>query len=364
MVSSTRSPSPPTMASMPTLLAAGGPGGDAERCRGPHQHGRRGRAGRRPARGAGVLPHGAARVRGDLAVRRRVPIFNTFSIIVAQRTRELALFRTLGASRRQVMASVVGEALDRRRSWHRRSASLRGIGIAVAAPGTAARGSVSTCRPRRSSCSPGPIIAGVRRRHGGHAGRVDHPRAACGAGRADPGDARARRDRAAGAPRPADRDRRRSRRVAGIAALLTGLFGGTGSGAQLVGLGAALTFVGVATLSPVDRPSGRRRDRPTVPGPERLGQGRSRERDAQPSPDREHRLCADDRSGARGDGGDPGRVAEGLVRRRAVGDPPGRPHPLDDLVRPVLARRRDDGRRPRRGRCGLGLPPERVPHRG
>jgi putative ABC transport system permease protein len=37
-------------------------------------------------------------------------IFNTFSIIVAQRTKELALLRALGASRRQVLASVVGEA--------------------------------------------------------------------------------------------------------------------------------------------------------------------------------------------------------------------------------------------------------------
>ena len=38
-------------------------------------------------------------------------IANTFSIIVAQRTRELALLRALGAARRQVMASVLGEAL-------------------------------------------------------------------------------------------------------------------------------------------------------------------------------------------------------------------------------------------------------------
>jgi putative ABC transport system permease protein len=37
-------------------------------------------------------------------------IFNTFSITVAQRTRELALLRTLGAARRQVLASVVLEA--------------------------------------------------------------------------------------------------------------------------------------------------------------------------------------------------------------------------------------------------------------
>jgi putative ABC transport system permease protein len=38
-------------------------------------------------------------------------IFNTFTIIVAQRTRELALLRCLGASRRQVMNSVLVESL-------------------------------------------------------------------------------------------------------------------------------------------------------------------------------------------------------------------------------------------------------------
>ncbi len=37
-------------------------------------------------------------------------IFNTFSIIVAQRTKEMALLRAIGASGRQVMASVLGEA--------------------------------------------------------------------------------------------------------------------------------------------------------------------------------------------------------------------------------------------------------------
>ena len=37
-------------------------------------------------------------------------IFNTFSILVTQRTRELALLRAVGASRRQVTWSVIGEA--------------------------------------------------------------------------------------------------------------------------------------------------------------------------------------------------------------------------------------------------------------
>ncbi|MGQ0615940.1 MAG: ABC transporter permease [Acidimicrobiia bacterium] len=38
-------------------------------------------------------------------------IYNTFSIIVSQRAREMALLRALGASRRQVMGSVLAEAL-------------------------------------------------------------------------------------------------------------------------------------------------------------------------------------------------------------------------------------------------------------
>ncbi|MGH9185225.1 MAG: ABC transporter permease, partial [Acidimicrobiales bacterium] len=38
-------------------------------------------------------------------------IYNTFSIIVAQRTREMALLRAVGAARRQVLSSVLGEAL-------------------------------------------------------------------------------------------------------------------------------------------------------------------------------------------------------------------------------------------------------------
>jgi putative ABC transport system permease protein len=38
-------------------------------------------------------------------------IFNTFSITVAQRTREFGLLRTLGATRKQIMQAVVGEGL-------------------------------------------------------------------------------------------------------------------------------------------------------------------------------------------------------------------------------------------------------------
>jgi putative ABC transport system permease protein len=53
-------------------------------------------------------------------------IFNTFTIIVAQRTRELALLRCLGASRRQVMNSVLLESLI-----VALVASLVGLGLGV-----------------------------------------------------------------------------------------------------------------------------------------------------------------------------------------------------------------------------------------
>ena len=49
--------------------------------------------------------------RGVVAVVAAFLIFNTFSITVAQRIREFGLLRTLGASRRQILWSVVGEAL-------------------------------------------------------------------------------------------------------------------------------------------------------------------------------------------------------------------------------------------------------------
>ncbi|HVY11865.1 MAG TPA: FtsX-like permease family protein [Mycobacteriales bacterium] len=55
-------------------------------------------------------------------------IFNTFSIIVGQRTRELALLRIVGASRRQVFRSVLGEA-----AAVGLASSLIGLGVGVLA---------------------------------------------------------------------------------------------------------------------------------------------------------------------------------------------------------------------------------------
>ena len=55
-------------------------------------------------------------------------IANTLAITVAQRMRELATLRTLGASRRQVLGSVVLESVVDRPVWARSSGSSSGSG--------------------------------------------------------------------------------------------------------------------------------------------------------------------------------------------------------------------------------------------
>ena len=75
-------------------------------------------------------------------------IFNTFSITVAQRTRENGLLRALGASRRQVLASVLLEALAVGVIAVAARAGRRGRG-GGRPQGAARRGSGSAC-PRGS----------------------------------------------------------------------------------------------------------------------------------------------------------------------------------------------------------------------
>ena len=79
-------------------------------------------------------------------------ILNTFSIIVGQRTTELALLRIVGASRRQVFRSVLGEA-----AIVGLVSSIIGLGLGVlAAIGLEAllRGFGVTCRPGLSPSRP------------------------------------------------------------------------------------------------------------------------------------------------------------------------------------------------------------------
>jgi putative ABC transport system permease protein len=174
-------------------------------------------------------------------------IFNTFAIIVAQRTRELALFRALGASGRQVMTSVMVEALVIGLVASALGVLL-GIGIAILLKGALnaigfeipASGTVILARTFIVSIVVGTIVTVI-------AALVPARRAA----RVAPIEAlREAQDR----PGRSLRFRIVSGAVVlalGIAPLLYGLFGASSNALQYVGIGVALTFVGVAMLTPL-----------------------------------------------------------------------------------------------------------------
>jgi putative ABC transport system permease protein len=182
-------------------------------------------------------------------------IFNTFSIITAQRTRELALLRALGATERQVTASVLGEA-----AIVGLVASVIGLGVGILiALGLKAmlsvfgvdipsKGLAVLSRTVVVSILVGTIVTVV-------SSFVPARRAA----RVAPVEAlREGQPVLAGAPL----HRRLVWGLAvtgvGVAALLFGLFAETSRAAQSIGFGAALTFLGIAMLSPlVARPVAR-----------------------------------------------------------------------------------------------------------
>jgi putative ABC transport system permease protein len=174
-------------------------------------------------------------------------IFNTFAIIVAQRTRELALFRALGATGRQVLGTVVAEAFI---VGIVASAigMVVGIGIAIALKGALssigldlpASGTVIQVRTVIVSIVVGTIITVV-------AAVVPARRAA----RIAPIEAlREAQDR----PGRSLRFRLVSGAIVlavGVGLLLYGLFGTPSNALQLVGAGVALTFIGIAMLTPL-----------------------------------------------------------------------------------------------------------------
>jgi putative ABC transport system permease protein len=174
-------------------------------------------------------------------------IFNTFAIIVAQRTRELALLRALGANGRQVMTSVVVEAIV-----VGVIASVVGVfvgvGIAILLKSLLnatgfdipASGAVILPRTFLVSVIVGTLVTVV-------AAIVPARRAA----RVAPIEAlREAHDR----PGRSLRFRLVSGGVVlalGLVPLLYGLFGTPDNALQLVGVGVAFTFVGLAMLTPL-----------------------------------------------------------------------------------------------------------------
>ena len=133
-------------------------------------------------------------------------IFNTFSITVAQRMREFALLRTLGASRRQIWRAVVTEGLAAglRRRRRRLPAGHRDGGAAARAVQGVRRRPAEQGRRHREPHGDrhGPRGHGGEPRRQHRAGGARHARAAGG------GPARGRRADAARA-RAADGHRRR-----------------------------------------------------------------------------------------------------------------------------------------------------------
>jgi putative ABC transport system permease protein len=174
-------------------------------------------------------------------------IFNTFAIIVAQRTRELALFRALGASGGQVMLTVVVEALIVGMVASAVGVVV-GIGIAIALKGLLSSlgidlpssGTVIQLRTVIVSVLIGTIVTVV-------AAIVPARRAA----RIAPIEAlREAQDR----PGRSLRFRLVSGAIVlalGVAPLAYGLFGRPADALLFVGIGVALTFVGVAMLTPL-----------------------------------------------------------------------------------------------------------------
>jgi len=174
-------------------------------------------------------------------------IFNTFAIIVAQRTRELALFRALGASPRQVMTSVIVEALVVGLVASALGVVV-GIGLASVLKGVLnatgfdipASGAVILPRTIIVSIVVGTLVTLV-------AAIVPARRAA----RVAPIEAlREAQDR----PGRSLRFRLITGTIVlalGVLPLLYGLFGNPDNALQLVGLGVAFTFIGVAMLTPM-----------------------------------------------------------------------------------------------------------------
>ncbi len=176
-------------------------------------------------------------------------IFNTFSITVAQRAREFALLRTLGASRAQVLRSVLGEGVV---LGVLGSAAGLGLGIVVAAGLKAlfkaigfelpSSGTVLEARTVWVSLLVGVVVT-----------LVSCLAPALRATRVPP--VAALRE---GVALPETRSSRLAFPLAGlltglgVAAMAVGLFASLDDATALLvlGLGAAATFLGVALLSP------------------------------------------------------------------------------------------------------------------
>ena len=173
-------------------------------------------------------------------------IFNTFNIVVTQRTRELALLRALGASRRQVTRSVLLESAIVGLVTSAIGVIV-GLGLAVVLKGVLSAIGLKLPATSLVLKSRTVIVSLV-------VGTLITVAAATSPAR------RASRVAPVEALResiaPGSSFRRRAIvgslvTAIGVGALAAGLFGSVSNGAALVGVGAMFTFIGVAVLSPL-----------------------------------------------------------------------------------------------------------------
>jgi putative ABC transport system permease protein len=170
-------------------------------------------------------------------------IFNTFSMLVAQRTRELALLRAVGASRRQVTRAVLGEAIGV--GFIGSTVGLgAGVGLALLlralfnAIGAELGGGLAfTYKPVLWSYVVGMVVTIVAAYFPARRAAKIPPVAAM-------------RDDVAMPHRSLRIRVLIGSLVTAAGAVLAGL-GLAGSGAALLGVGLALVFLGVAMLAPV-----------------------------------------------------------------------------------------------------------------
>jgi putative ABC transport system permease protein len=170
-------------------------------------------------------------------------IFNTFSIIVGQRTRELALLRIVGANRRQVFRSVLGEA-----AITGLVSSVIGLGLGVlAALGLEAllRGFGITLPPGSLVFEPRTAIVGLLVGVGVTVVAALGP--ARGAVRIPP--VAALDDRRSG-PTASLRRRFIGGTALGLIGIILLAIGLAEPAIALVGIGAVAIFLGAATLAP------------------------------------------------------------------------------------------------------------------
>ncbi|MDX6582003.1 MAG: putative transport system permease protein [Solirubrobacterales bacterium] len=175
-------------------------------------------------------------------------IFNTFSITVAQRTREFAMLRTLGASRRQILASVVLEAF-----LIGLGAAIVGVGLGIGFAKVIGNlfASLGIDLPNTGTViEPRTVIVGLILGTGITVLAALMP--ARRATRVSP--VSGLRDGVV----PQTTDERRRRTAAGVvltglgaAAMALGIFGALDPGEAWVGVGAVGVFLGVALLSPL-----------------------------------------------------------------------------------------------------------------